>query len=418
MGITKTDTKQTFKVVESDDISKVEFVPGQYIIIDDTSIYYDPATKSKLSDRICLNEKNKIYLIENAEIDISDEYYLNNLSNVKESDICGICRNISGTNSYILYICTNVFENDTSWIPLSSKTNITDVYLDSDLKITIPIESIEMTNGVGLINSANKNLLSVMESILSPTKIPIIKEPTATVKLINNDKYEFGTTVTPEYLITFNPGEYEFDDSTGVVISKIVIEAYNNDTLIETKTLLRGLNKEFFNGTLKTFDVDLSTNYKLKVSVSYEAGTYPRIIPSNEPHSERIEANSIIVESNTINGYIEPMFFGTSEDDLSLDTSLITGEFIRSLNRLNILETNEIPIHVAKGTKTIILAFHNYIDNTTIINNTVSCNMTDAFKKINVNVPLINGSKIPYTVLYYSPVEEYKNDTIISILNR
>ena len=60
MPVIYEDTGAVFELIETDNINKVPFKVGQYIIVDDGMVYYDPTTGSSINDRACLTPKNEV----------------------------------------------------------------------------------------------------------------------------------------------------------------------------------------------------------------------------------------------------------------------------------------------------------------------------------------------------------------------
>ena len=68
-------TGKMLKLIETDNVYKVPFNAGQFIIVDDGMMYYDSTVGESLDDRICLTPKHEVDICI-RENDLTDEYYL------------------------------------------------------------------------------------------------------------------------------------------------------------------------------------------------------------------------------------------------------------------------------------------------------------------------------------------------------
>jgi hypothetical protein len=95
--------------------------------------------------------------------------------------------------------------------------NAENVYFKDNLIFTEAVGAIEIpASGSVEIASEGKNLKQVMELIFAKEKNPVITNPSIEVSINDKRVYEVGTKVTPQYIINFDKGNYEFGPDTGV----------------------------------------------------------------------------------------------------------------------------------------------------------------------------------------------------------
>ena len=391
------DTGKILKLIETDDIYKVPFEAGQYIIVENGCVYYDATSGTSLSDRKTLIPKHEIDIYKRIE-NKNDEYYLKLHSNPLNGDIVIIKDSIpNSTNySYTVYIYNDNDEdtNPDNWCKLTSTYNAKNIYFDNDIHVTIPIDSLENKT----ISAAGKNLEDVMNSIFSPDLHPKIISPSINLSFPMGIPYEIGSTITPTYSMTLNPGSYEYGPETGVVATHYTAAA-SNGTIKETQS-----------GKFSKITVDESTDFYMSASINYSDGNIPLTKKGNNYADGMIKEGFISVESSHVTGYVNGLFYGCVDENVVND---INSDIIRSLNKSGkAYESGTFNMTVPVGTKSIIIACpitHNGVSK--IYNNTVNCDMTAAFgSPITVSV---NGNNTAneyardFNVWIYTPAEAY-----------
>lgn len=397
------NTGKKLKLIETDDINKVPFEEGQYIIVDDGMVYYDPTTGISLEDRICLTPKYEVDTYERTN-DRPDEYYLALQTKPIIGDLVIIKDLIPKTNkyTYTIYIYNNNEEdtNITEWCKLTGSYTTDNVFFDKDITITLPLEGIDLVDGRKTIASTGKNITEVMDAIFSPEKNPTITQPSMILSFPQSGDYEIGTTITPTYELNLDPGKYEYGPETGVIANSYRVISSNNVTKT-TRT-----------GNFSTFTITESTDFYINASITHSSGTIPLTAKENEYATGQITANTITMESKHITGYINGLYYGCSNEIKSVDN--ITSTFMKSLNKTGKAYTAEsVDMIVPVGTKSIIIACPvNSNGISKIYNNTVNCDMTEAFGapvtiKINGNSESSTYAR-NYNVWIYTPAEPYE----------
>lgn len=187
------------------------------------------------------------------------------------------------------------------------------IYFDNDITITTPVGNIELSNGSGTIPAAGKNLKQVFEAIWTEESDPEVTQPSATISTALQYK-EVGTTVTPSYTATLDPGSYEYGPATGVTATSWSV-TFNGET------------KTTDSGSFNSITITEGACCSVKATASYTDGTIPVTNLGNNCEAKQIKAGSDDITKNLFTGY-KPNFYGfkTEAIDLaSLDSSAIRG---------------------------------------------------------------------------------------------
>lgn len=437
------------KVVETDDIFKVNFVPGQYIIVNNDNsgnVYFDPTNGTSLDDRIHLNPKQEIdiYIKESNK---SFNYYLDLHTKPKDGDLVIIKEPIidsvsnEETGKYVnhVFIYNNNTEdtNESDWCELLDSYNSSTIYMDKDFLLTANISedieidpnTMERTDGGILIKSKGKTINEVLEMIFSPEKIPTIERPGLSVELLTKGNYLLGSSVPINVKATFTKGNYEFGPDTGISItsSNITVNLYKNNSLIancNNVTVIEENNNYIITGSFNSIDLnDLSETFKVKVKVEYSRGSIPKTAKGEDYIEGRINSSSITKYSNSddtsgiIAPYREGLYIGVSENELTendininyLKTLTGTGNNYPS-------STKNINYQVPIGTKSIILACPSDSNGITkIYNSTANCYMDEAFGDTYQLTYSVSGTEYGYDYWIYTPADAYINRTNLVI---
>ena len=271
--INNINTGKKLKLIETDDINKVPFEEGQYIIVEGGMVYYDPTSGHSLEDRLCLTPKYEIDIYERTN-NKSDEYYLSLQTKPIIGDLVIIKDLIPNTTkyTYTLYVYNDNEEdtNTTEWCKLTGSYTTDNIFFDKDITITLPLEGIDLVNGRKTIPSTGKNINEVMDTIFSPDKNPTITQPSMILSFPQGGTYEIGTSITPTYELNLDPGKYEYGPETGVVANSYKVISSSNVTK-NTKT-----------GSFSTITVSESTDFYINASIIHSSGVIPLTVKEEE----------------------------------------------------------------------------------------------------------------------------------------
>ena len=228
----------------------------------------------------------------------------------KNGDVCIVTTVINGDKASK----TAYYYDNSQWVAMDGNVNAENVFFSQDLVTTSAVGNITLTNGQATIPAAGKNLKQVFDTIFVQEKNPVTTQPSVTVSCPQARAYEVGTTVTPSYTATLNPGSYSYDASTGVTATSWSV----SDTDSHSSTA----NTGSFDG----FVVGDSTNYRITATANYGDGIIPHTNTGNEYAAGQIKAGSKTGQSAAITGY-RAGFYGT----LTSKTASVDSALVRSL---------------------------------------------------------------------------------------
>lgn len=399
------NTGKKLKLIETDDINKVPFEQGQYIIVDDGMVYYDPTFGVTLDDRICLTPKQEIDVYVRSN-NYTNEYYLALHTRPINGDIVIIKDLIPNTNKYIytIYIYNDNPEdtNPSDWVKLTGQYRADDIYFDKDVTLTIDLPGHTLVDGKKTIPGVGKNLTEIFDSIFAPEKMPKIVPPSIEVKLNEAGKYQIGTVVTPTYEVVFNPGSYEFGPDTEVKLNSVRVVSST------------GTTKSTTSGSFSAITITPDTNFYIEVTVTHSSGTIPMTVKGHNYAEGQIKAGTIKVKSAAISGFTTSLYYGCKTTVIK--PSDITSDFIKSLNSTATEpDTNTVNMVVPVNTRSIILACPESSGGLEkIYNETVNADMLEAFgaptivKVAGADNKLSSNYAKNYLVYIYSPAEPYE----------
>lgn len=396
---TEVNTGKKLKLIETDDINKISFEAGQYIIVDNAMVYYDPTTGVSINDRVCLTPKNEVDIYV-RERNNTDAYYLALHTRPINGDIVIIKDLIPNTTDkfiYHIYLYNNNTEdtNTDDWVKINDSYNAKNVYFDSDITITTDIPGVGLINGRKQINSTGKNIIEVLDEILAPEKYPNIVKPSFNLILNEAGNYMPNTKITPTYSIEVNPGSYEFGPETGIEITNCRVVSSN------------GSSKSTSSGSFSQITINEDTDFYITASINYNSGNIPLTAKGNNYPDGQIKAATVSITSEHIIGYRNGVYYGTFNEKFT--TITFTDSLLDSLNRSNknFQSNDKYSMIVPQNTQSIIIIFDLGDSGSTndlkVINNTANCDMTGAFETKSITI-----NNRPYMLMIYNPASPYE----------
>lgn len=253
------------------------------------------------------------------------------------------------------YSYTGYVYNGTAWAAMDGNYSADNIYFDDDMMVTTDIGYIKTSNGSGTIPSKGKNLTEVFESMFVKEMEPDNNTaPSVSFSSVSSGEKEVGTSITPTYTVSFNPGTYEYGPATGVATmaepdvttTGWKIEAKNGSTLVATKY-----------STSDSFDeiiVADDTSYTIKATAYHTAGVTPYTNKGVESKTvAAFAAGSKSKTSTAITGY-RKFFYGP----VTKDVSELTSTDIRGLTDGGKYkaQTIEIKANGAENLKAFVIA--------------------------------------------------------------
>ena len=326
----------------------------------------------------------------------------------KLDDVAIVKREIANEKySYTAYI-----HNGTKWTAMDGNYNADNIYFDQDFLVTEDIGAIKLGDGYSTtLNATGKNLSEVLTSVFAARKMPEVTPPSVTIKFLNSVKsVEAGTTITPEYECTFDPGSYSYDESTGVTANSYTVTDGTKVSPFEEGTMPEIVIGDQ-DGAAKT--------YKLSVTVDHTAGKNPHDNYGDEQPSLAIAANSALTGETKANfSCYRNYFYGaltTSSTEEPL-TSDVIRTYLTAGGNYNASKVFSITASGYENPKRFVVAYPKNTNRNGLTKvDLTSYQMTIFDKNLpaeeNVYKPALdvnvagaeNYAPIPYTVYVYEP---------------
>lgn len=402
MPIQYENTGAIFTLVETDNINKVPFVRGQYIIVDDGMVYYDPTTGSNINQRVCLTPKREVDVNDRSKDSngewLTDDYYLNLCTNPINGDVNIIRTPIDGTKDKKEY--TIYTYNDNKWIKETGSYNAKNVYLDENIGLTIPFGNKILNDGYSEFDTKGLSVFDALNHIFSPEKEPDIILPSIKVTFSPNIKFlDYNQSLTLNYSIDFDPGKYEFGPETGVTVTKYTIKDSNN-IIKSTKSGSFTIN-------------NITKDYYIDVTINYSAG----VIPNGNKPNLTFDSKKIVAGTIT-----KRYTFDTLKADLICGTLTTQKD---KLVKADLTNTQKVYINDEKltfnlqipaGTAEIYLLLNPERSIESVFNNNTNYDMFNAFKEeSDSNMYYYGDTKTLYTAYVYKPANKFTVPVTLTI---
>ena len=267
-------------------------------------------------------------------------------------------------------------------------------YVPVDGKVTVPAENISVQ--------------AVVLDAFSQDKNPTITQPSVSVSSSTARAYEVGTSVTPAYNGSLNPGAYEYKPKpTGVVAQSW--SAVNNVTSEQIAAQ---------SGTFAAYIVPDGANYKITLNCTYSDGEIPFTALDQEYPDGQIKGGTKSATTGAITGYRNSFYGTTTDKKITTDSALIRGLAQKSNRAYTNGSTFSVTIPV--GALRVIIAYPATLRDVTSIKdvNGLNADITTAFTQATVEVEgAASYLSIPYKVytLDFATPNDTKNTYNVTI---
>ena len=282
------------------------------------------------------------------------------------------------------------------WCAMDGNYNAENIYFDKDFTVTEKIGTIQkLENGQAKLAANGKNLKEVLAALFAKEQNPAITQPSVALTSTTAKTYEVGTSVTPAYSASLNPGNYQFGPATGITAKTWEITATG---VADTKTAATG--------TFDAITVADDTNYKITAKANFEAGAIPKTNLGNNYAAGKIAAGSVQATSAAITGY-RSFFYGI------VKTATLNSTVIRGLTNggaynaaktltVNVTDNDGVGIVVAVPADTTRVGIKEVL-----LTTSMNANITaDYVVQANVDVEgHANYTAKPYKVYFYKPAQ-------------
>lgn len=306
-----------------------------------------------------------------------------------------------------------VDENGALWYkPGSGGTGETptadQVLFTKDLVLTEQFGRYVPVDGQVTVPAENISVQAVILDAFSQDKNPTITQPSVSVSSSTAKAYEVGTSVTPAYSGTLNPGSYEYKPKpTGVVAQSW--SATNNVTSEQIAEQ---------SGTFAAYAVPDGANYRITLSCTYSDGEIPLTALDKEYPAGQIKGGTKSVVTSAITGYRNSFYGTTTDKEATTDSAVIRGLAQKSNRAYTNGSTFSVTIPV--GALRVIIAYPATLRDVTSIKdvNGLNADITTAFTQATVEVEgAASYLSIPYKVytLDFATPNDTKNTYNVTI---
>mgnify|MGYP007128544954 FL=1 len=129
----------------------------------------------------------------------------------------------------------------------------------------------------------------MLAALFAKEENPAVTQPSVALTSSTAKAYEVGTSVTPAYSASLNPGNYQFGPATGITAKTWEVTATG---VADTKTAATG--------TFDAITVADNTNYKITAKANFEAGAVPKTNLGNSYEAGKIAAGAVQATSAAI----------------------------------------------------------------------------------------------------------------------
>ena len=268
------------------------------------------------------------------------------------------------------------------------------VTFDQDLVLTEAFGRYTPVDGKVTVPSNGKSLLEVLLDAYAEDMNPSITQPSTSVSSGQMKATEVGTTVTPSFSTTFNPGSYEYGPATGITATGYTV-TFNGETVNEST------------GSFTAYQVTDSTSLRIQSTVTHSEGAIPKTALGADYTEGQIEAGSVTAQTGVLSGY-RAYFYGVL--DTSSSEAPLTSAIIRGLtNGGNLTGNKTLTISAHAGAKRFVVAIsatNSRNVTSAILTTSMNADITAEYKKQtpDIQVEGVNGyTAVDYKVWVYEP---------------
>lgn len=245
---------------------------------------------------------------EESDMDVINRVLEAAEATAKKDDIFIVKALISeGKYSYTAYVY-----NGSVWAAMDGNYSADNVYFPDNMVFTYAFGKYTPSGGKVSIPSAGLNMTGLFENAFSEDINPNITQPSVTLNAPEIKAYEVGTTVTPTYTATLNPGSYEYGPATGIVATSWSVT--DGSQTLETAS-----------GSFSELTVGDDTNYSITATAQYGDGTVPETALGNQYTAGQIKAGSKSATKSKISGYRNGFYGTLTSKEGTINSAMVRG---------------------------------------------------------------------------------------------
>lgn len=241
------------------------------------------------------------------------------------------------------YAYTAYVYGENGWAAMDGNYSADNVFFNEDMIVTTKVGTItELTNGSATFKIAGKSVKEALNALLAEEKEPVVTLPKITSITANNVKsYEVGTSVTVDYTINTDAGNYEYGPDTGVTYAD---DAYD--------VTFNGETKNTKSGSFSAITVTDNTNLSIVATATYSDGTIPLTNLKSNCATKQIKSDTTeAVTKGTIIGY-RNWYTYVGNDLTTIDSTFVRGTTAKGSGK----NAAKVTLAVSAGTKRVMVA--------------------------------------------------------------
>ena len=327
------------------------------------------------------------------------------------------------------------------WKALDGNYDAENVYFGSNLIATENIGTITIpSSGSTTVNVSGLNLKQALMKILAKEKYPTVTQPSVSLRFTNYPTVvEYGAVVSPTVAVSFNPGKYTYQTSTGV--------SFENADLTTTTETRRITSVGTYNlpdycitttnttSSGPTYTASIVANYSsdetIKPLTNIGNDATVDIVDAEGTKVAAISADSTDATSSNqfsgfaagrIYGYVTTLdnnVFSTDSDSVSANTAIITRDGSTVYKSANGTTAGKFTFTIKKNTKRIYIGAYGEGETrklTRVYNKTVNADMT--FTELGQNIPIYGASDKftgKYRIWMFTHDNKFLNDAELEV---
>lgn len=270
---------------------------------------------------------------------------------------------------------------------------------------TYAIGKVILTNGSGTLVEPGGTLADFFNNFIDE-KNPVTTQPSVSLTFTQGKAHEVGSTVTPVYTATFNPGKYTYGPSTGVVATSWEV----TDNV--------GNSSENPSGSFAEVTVTDELNYVISAKVTHTAGAIPVTNTGKEYPSGQIQAGEKTASASVSMTGCRCSFYGSLEIKEEVNSDMVRSLPVKTDKAL--VNGDSFTIDFPVGATRAVFAYPATLRDVTSVNdvNGLNANITSSFKMELVDVAGANNyNPISYKVyvLDFAKANDTANQFTVTI---
>lgn len=240
------------------------------------------------------------------------------------------------------YQLTSYFYSESvkKWVAMDGNYDASNVYFNDDFVFTENVGTVTIgTSGSETVDAKGKNVQEFLAGLFAAARDPMVTEPTGSISYNNTStSHEVGSSVTPKYVTSFTPGNYEFGPDTGITATYAVSDN-------------AGGSSTSASGSMPAITVTDSTSYKISATITYTDGAVPVNNVGTAVPGKQLSGSTITVSTGNLTGY-RASFCGVDNG-----TGALTSDLIRGLkNKFNYNGQKTFDLTASSDTTRFIIA--------------------------------------------------------------